>query len=195
MHGEPPMPEKLEEQRRALEDAFFAPEIAAAHAERLRLRELADAAIDALAEASDIGDRKLLRELFRVGIRAETLAALTLIPLIEVAWADGVMDEREKRAVLAGARSTRMAEDGPSYALLALWIEDRPAPGMFKLWREYVGSLCRNLSDEEIDRFKDNILRRTRDVAEAAGSFLGFGNNIARQVAAILSELHASFHR
>ena len=185
--------EELEEQRRALEEAFFAREGSEAHVAKLRMAELEEAALETLAAASGISDEALLRKLSGVGIRAETLAALTLVPLIEVAWSDGVMDAREKRAVLAGATSTGMTEDSPSYALLELWIDDRPAPGMFKLWGEYIGSLCRDLSDDEIDHFRDNILRRARDVAEAAGSFLGFGNNISRDEGALLSELKSRF--
>jgi len=62
-----------------------------------------------LAEASGLTDIDLVDRLVGLGIRASTLAALTLVPLIEVAWADDRMEAKERDAILAAAAATGRA--------------------------------------------------------------------------------------
>ncbi|MCJ2048106.1 hypothetical protein MKK58_26725 [Methylobacterium sp. J-078] len=95
----------------ALEDLFFAREEAASRrrdgglldAQRLR---------ETFAEASGITDDTLLRRLTNLGIGPDTLAALMLVPVVAVAWADGKMDDEERGSVLAAAADARLDVDG-----------------------------------------------------------------------------------
>jgi hypothetical protein len=104
--------QRLQGQQHALGDAFYRDD-AEAYRAPLELRREEEDALEGLADASGISDQAVLRKLAGLGIRADTLAALTLIPLIEVAWADGKMNPREREAVLSGARSTGISEDSP----------------------------------------------------------------------------------
>ena len=182
----------LQDRRRALEDAFFRRK-AEEHREALRLREREVAAREALAEASGIEDEAVLARLAELGIRADTLAALTLIPLVEVAWADGRMEEPERRAVLAGAESTGIDPDSPSHGLLRLWLEDRPPPDLVTLWRDFITALCKDLDPAERRRLADRILERGLRVAEAAGGFLGLTSAVSKEERAVLEELRGAF--
>jgi hypothetical protein len=177
----------LRERGRALEEAFF--QRKHEQRERLALREKELAAREGLAEASGIRDRAVLARLTGLGIRAETLAALTLFPLVEVAWADGRMEEKERRAVLAGAESTGIEPGSPSHALLRLWLEDRPAPDLGLAWRAFIGQLCRELADPERRNLGRNIVSRARRVAEAAGGLLGLRDPVSEEEEAVLAEL------
>ena len=154
----------LQDRQRALEDAFYREETESFRVQ-LELRRAEEDALEDLANASGINDEAVLRQLAGLGIRAETLAALTLIPLIEVAWADGEMDDKEQEAILSGAESTGIPKQSPSYGLLKIWIEDQPAPDLVDAWREFIGALCREFSDEQSDRLRANILGRAREVA------------------------------
>jgi hypothetical protein len=148
---------------------------------------------EVLAEATGITDEKLLVRLAELGIRVETLAALTLIPLIEVAWADDVMEEKERRAVLKAAVSSGIPEDSPSYGLLELWIAEKPPPDLVSIWREFIAALCESLTPDEAARLSDNVIGRAREVADAAGGFLGLVARISAQERAVLEDLGASF--
>ena len=79
---------------KALEDVFFAKE-----AEDLRkARRDEEAAVNRKAElsaSSGINDDTVLDQLIALNISSNTLTALSLVPLVEVAWADGSMDEDE----------------------------------------------------------------------------------------------------
>ena len=88
--------EFLGDRKKALEESFFAKENAKL-VERLRNRKLAEQAEQSLMQASGIRDTQILRKLVELGIEADTWAAISLVPLIEVAWADGNVDPKERR--------------------------------------------------------------------------------------------------
>ncbi len=73
----------LKDRQHALEDAFYR-EDTETYRDQLKLGREEKSALAGLAAASDISDEAVLRRLAGLGIRADTLAALTLIPLIEV---------------------------------------------------------------------------------------------------------------
>lgn len=187
---EAPCPE-LEPKARALEDAFYRRE---ADRYRLQLRESesAGATADQLTDAAGIPDSDVVGRLAGLGIRADTLAALTLIPLVEVAWADGRLDDGERQAVLSGAESYGLTAESPSHGLLQVWLEHRPAPELLELWCDYIGEVSRQLSVESRLRLKGHILGRARAVAEAAGGLLGFVA-VSREEESMLARLDAAF--
>ena len=186
------MGNELDPHGRQLDDAFFGGKAAAERA-RLTLQAEDRAARDLIAEATGITDTDLLAELAGLGIRVETLSALTLIPLVEVAWADGVLDDAERHAVLAGAVSTGIEPGSGSHRLLEIWTQDRPSPLMEKAWSQFVGALVQKLDGDEVPRLQENILRRAYDVAAATGDLLGHGSNVSDEEEETLEKLAKVF--
>ena len=88
-------PEILRDRGKSLEDEFFHREDQRL-LERLRDLRAAEASREALSKASGITQPEVLDRLLRLGIQAHTLAALSIVPLIEVAWADGALDAKTK---------------------------------------------------------------------------------------------------
>ena len=182
----------LSEREKALGDAFFqgsAEEIR----ERLALHDAETAARDALRDATGIENPDVLAELAGLGIRVDTLSALTLIPLIDVAWADGEMDAKECDAILQAAVATGVQPDSMSYRLLEIWMQEQPPPDLTNVWRSFIQALCETLSDGESGRLSENLLRRARDVAAAAGNHLDRTPHIAPEEEACLTALAAAF--
>ena len=184
--------DRLPKLGQALEAAFFEASDPHPYFELRRSEEAAEAR---LADASGITDRALLARLAGEGVRAETLAALMLIPLVQVGWADGKMDARERAAILSGAESTGIDPKSPSYRLLRLWLEDRPAPDLMQLWGEFIGALCEQLTDHERQRLRRNLLGRARSVTESARALLGLVDPVSREEARVLEELARAFER
>src|SRR5687767_14362149 len=87
-------------------------------------------------------DQQLLKNLVKAGVRADTLAALTLIPLVEVAWADGAVSADEREAVLKAAAENGVKQGSASYELLARWLAERPDVRVIASWKEYVHALA-----------------------------------------------------
>jgi hypothetical protein len=183
---------EVETRRRELEATFYR-DAAEAHRDRLRVEAEEHAASEALGRASGIDDGALLERLAGLGVRPETLAALSLIPLVEVAWADGTMDPRERASVLAGAISTGLPAGSPSIALLEIWTADRPPPDLLALWRDFTRALCRQLDPVERARFGGKVVGRARLVAEAAGDAAGRPPGVSPEEAAVLADLDKVF--
>lgn len=146
-----------------------------------------------LAEASGLTDIDLVDRLVGLGIRPSTLTALALVPLIEVAWADGQMDGKERDAILAGAEATGLEPESPSYRLLRIWTRERPAPALATAWHEFVRETVRELSSGERERFRARLMGRARDVAAAAGGILGLTSKISRSERRALADLDRAF--
>ena len=182
----------LGDRRRALEDQFFAKQ-SRQLLDGLRAKKEAGERMEALASASGIGDSAVLEKLAALEIGADTLAALSLTPLVAVAWASGVVEARERKAVLQAAGAEGLKTDEVSYQLLESWLSQRPGPELVSVWSDYLGALSAHLDQAARGALKNELLGRARAVAEAAGGFLGLGNKVSDEEARVLDELEAAF--
>jgi hypothetical protein len=118
-----------------------------------------------------------------------------VVPLVEVAWANGNVDQKERRAVMAGAEASGVTAGGPSHQLLQRWLERRPDGRLLQAWGEYIVGLCAQLDPGEKRALRDEILGRARTVAEAAGGYLGLLNKVSREEELVLEQLAKAFDR
>ncbi len=185
----PHSPEILRDRERALEDEFFRRED-----QRLveRLKELRGTAStrEALAKASGISDPAVLDTLLAHGIKAETVAALSFVPLLEVAWADGRLDAKERSAVLARAHEAGIESGSFAHGLLEAWLERRPDRGLLTAWTQFVHGLSARLSPTEAAAMKTALIQRARTVATASG---GLFSKISSEETAVLDRLEHAF--
>ena len=126
-----------------------------------------------LAHVSGIVEERVLQNLVQAGVRAETLAAVGLIPMVEVAWCDGSVSAEERDAVLNAAVSQNIHPGTASYEVLGQWLKDRPDPHVIRAWKEYVREVARLMPKESLAEMRKHMLDRCKRVAEAAGGFLG----------------------
>ncbi len=138
-------------------------------------------------------DGVLIGRLVEFGVTGSVAAALTLVPVIEVAWADGKIQQAEKDAVLGGSGECGIAAP-ECEELLAHWLSTRPQPSLFAAWTEYVRTLGRVMSEGEIAQLQEEIVDLTRAVAKAAGGIMGFGR-ISGAEEKVLVQVAAAFER
>jgi tellurite resistance protein len=188
----PDSPEILRDRGRSLEDEFFRREDQRL-LEKLNDLKTAAATREALARASGITAPEVLDRLLALGIKAETLAALSIVPLVEVAWADGSLDARERRAILDRARDTGMAPGSTAQALLEAWLERRPDAKLLDAWTHMVRGIRDQVGPDEAARLKASLLDQARAVASASGGVLGIGSKVSGAEAAMLARLDAAF--
>jgi hypothetical protein len=177
---------------RDLEDAFFLEEERKLM-ERLRALSKVKETKELLSKVSGIKDDRVLQKLVDLDVRPDLVASLAVIPLIEVAWADGGVDERERRAVLAAAESTGIRRGDIDYDLLDAWLTRRPDPRLLEAWKHYVEGLCAMLTPEERMALRGELLDHAYSVAEASGGFLGLGSKVSKDEAAVLRRLQEAF--
>jgi hypothetical protein len=180
----------LAERARALEDLFFQPLSDEARA-RLRAELRAPDPADALRAASGIADPELLTRLDEIGVAPATLLAVTLVPLIEVAWADGRIQQGERDAILRGADESGVTT-GAAHALLDRWLEARPPETLGEAWSRVVHALDERLLASERKQLMAEVASRARAIAEAAGGFLGIGA-VSNEEHEVIDRLEAAF--
>jgi len=177
----------FEERRKALENAFFHKRDQELLAQ-LGEREAKSQRKNRLAQATGIQDQAFLDRLDDLKICPETLDALLLVPLVEIAWADGKMHTRQREAVVAAAEHAGLQNKYEAYRLLQSWLDAKPPSQLLVCWRQYVCFLCRRMRPEEMQALRDDTMDRALFVAEAAGGLLGF-HRVGRQERAKLDEL------
>ncbi len=156
--------------------------------DKLRRQISEQQAKEALRAACGMDDGTLLTELVRIGVRPETMAAVALIPLACIAWADGKVEEDEKRQILAAERDAGITADSPSHQLLEHWLEQQPGDELLTAWKHYVAALREKLSQSADQLFGKDLLKRAKAVAESAGGFLPYGR-ISPSEAKVLGEI------
>jgi hypothetical protein len=186
------MPNYLTGYQKTLVDAFFHEQdqqlLKAFHERMEKMDRRAQ-----LTQVSGISDEVVLDRLIELDIGPETLAAIEVVPLLSVAWADGKIQPEERGAIIAAAAAAGIQPQDARYPLLEHWLDSRPGPAMFEAWKHYISGLCQRLEKSEIERLKDNVLGLAREVAEAAGGFLGIGSKISVAERTVLRKLERAF--
>jgi hypothetical protein len=183
--------EFLEVQRRKLEDAFFQ-ERDKVLIENLKKMKTMKETKESLAKVSGIKSEKVLDKLVELGVRPETLSSLSVIPLVEVAWADGSISKEEDTAVLKAAQSRGIQSGSIEFGLLKEWLEKKPPATLLDAWIHYMEGLCEQLTAAEKAAMKKEIVGGARAVAQASGGLLGI-NTISPEEKAVLSKMEKAF--
>jgi hypothetical protein len=184
--------EFLGERKRYLEEEFFKKQEKTL-LERMHAAQAQQTRRDALAQAAGVTDAAVLDKLLALGIDADTLLAMRLVPVVVVAWADGALDTKERQAVTASLANVGMAPDSPATQMVTNWLQSPPPPALFDAWQAYIASLCAQLSATERESLRTSVLGQARAVAEAAGGFLGFGSKVSQAEETVLQTLARAF--
>lgn len=177
----------LKKEARDLEEAFFAKEN-----ERL-LRELREKAkVDekrkALSVVVKTKNPALIDHLMGLGVEPESILAVGLVPLAAVSWADGRLEDKERNAILRAASERGIEPESAGYTLLDVWLKKKPNQQLMDAWKKYARDIWEQLTEQERILMREGIVGRAREIAEAAGGFLGM-RSISPQEKALLEEL------
>ena len=166
------MAEAFDARGKALENQFFRA-VDQALIERMQ-EEIADEnARQKLSEATGITNNPLLDELMESGIQTPSLVAFALLPLAQVAWADGQVDEEEKKVVFNTAAALGCQPDSSGWALLNGWLEQQPSDELWQTWLDFASHVENGLSQLSRGELITTIVHRAKAVAEATGGVLG----------------------
>lgn len=179
----------LDKRGRALEDAFFNKKDEELLA-KLRAQEEAKRKQGQLASATGIRDSAVLAELVADGIEPDRLTALVIVPIVLMAWRKGMIEPAERNAILRAAEQRGVVAGSPEWQLVEGWLERRPRKELRSAWESYVAAVREKLPPAAFAKLRDDIVGRAREVARAAGGFLGIASVSAdeRQVIAELEK-------
>jgi hypothetical protein len=184
--------DSMNDRRKELEESFFRKQNQAL-VEKLKAEKQKALDKEGISRVSGITQDEVLEKLVALKLNAETLAAFTLFPLIDVAWADGAVDGKEKKAVLDAAAQSGVKAGSDAQTMLEGWLLQPPPPAIRDAWVNYVQTLSATLPAGDRELLKRELLGRARAVAEAAGGILGIGAKISKTEADCLKKLEAAF--
>lgn len=141
------------------------------------------------AEAAGVAeDHAVLDDLEKLGWNAEMLKLLHLFPLLQVAWADGKLDPKERDLILEAAGVHGLTA-GPARDRLAGALSQRPSDDDFARATAILGVLVSALPEDQRAESKRNLVSYAAAIASATGGTLGFGSKVSAQEAAALQRI------
>ena len=159
--------------------------------ESARLEEIAVA----LAEKLQVDNPELLRRVMDLGVTLDTAPAFLLAPLVQVAWAEGEVTEREHKTVLRLAGARGVEESSPAHAQLLEWLQERPPDALFDTATEVIKVGLSVLPPGEREERIKRIVQACHEVAEASGGLarlLGLGSGVSGEEESLLDTITAT---
>jgi hypothetical protein len=140
-----------------------------------KLKRVFDAKRDReeLRKATGIADDQVLDRMMAVNAKGEMLTAFKLLPLVEIAWADGSYDQKEADAVVTAAIRHGIPRDSAALERIKEWLQRGPNPEARKAWYMYAEALRKALTPAELNTFREDLLKTARHIAEGSGGILG----------------------
>lgn len=128
-----------------------------------------------LAEFFFVEDAEILDTLLELGYSRETIFLLFLVPVIQVAWIDGSVTDKERRAVVEIARERGMEKDSPAEHMLKDWLTNRPPDEFFEKTLRLIWNILQTRPRAVRLIREQTLAHYCNVVASASGGFLGFG--------------------
>ena len=184
--------DSLDDRRKALEEQFFQQH------EKELVQKLKDAAAKKASKAelqklTGIADEQVLESLSALKLGGAATLVMSLYPVIAVAWADGKIDEEEKKAIMEASKSIGLEKGSAAWEYLQKWIEEKPESSWATLWSDYVKALCAKMKPDDKAMLKATVLGRATTVAEASGGFLGVVFRISGSEKKVMEKLAKAF--
>jgi hypothetical protein len=160
------------ERGRALEEEYFRKKDREL-VEKMRRTAAADQARGDLSKQTGVSDPSVLAELQELGFTADTVILLPLMPLLEMAWAEGGVTPAERQMLVSLARSRGIAEDSAADRQLNAWIAARPAPEVFTKSARLISALLDSGAPAANGLTADQLVKYAEQIASASGGLLG----------------------
>ena len=184
------MPERdsLAERGRAFEDDYFRKKDREL-IEKMRTAAAADQTRQALTSGTGLTDPALLAELQALGFAPDTVSLLPLVPLVQMAWAEGGVSEAERDLIFELARSRGIASASAADQQLNGWLENRPSDDVFAGAMRLIRAML-DSGAAPAGVSADEVVKHTEEIAAASGGILGIGR-ISAEERALLERITA----
>jgi hypothetical protein len=139
--------------------------------EKARERAKIQQQLRELGEQVGITDPEVSRELAELGFTPDTVRLLPLMPVLEVAWAEGGVTDAERKMVVEVARTRGIEAGSAADSQLAEWLDQRPVASVFRRANRLISALFG--TETRFELTPDDILKSSEAIAEASGGLFG----------------------
>lgn len=152
-----------------------------------RMRREADAATarKELESATGIHDPASLQDLEALGFTPRTIALLPLIPVLQVAWAEGGISTAERAMITDLARSRDIEAASEADVQLQEWLDRRPSDETFRKAGRLIAAMLDHPEGTEMQVSADDLIRYCEQIAQASGGIFGIGRVSAEEKSAL----------
>jgi hypothetical protein len=161
------------ERGRALEEEYFRKREQEL-IEKLRQRAAADATRQQLSEQLGVADEEIVRDLQALGYTPETVSLLHILPLVQIAWADGGVSDRQRTLIIEAARARGIKAGTLADAQLAEWLTARPPERLFDRTLRAIRAILESRPAAAREASRRDLLSYSTAIAQASGGVLGF---------------------
>jgi hypothetical protein len=179
--------EFLDERRRASEDDYFRKRDREL-IERMRLVAAAERDRSELSAKTGLDDPALLGELQDLGFTPQTLPVLPLVPIVQMAWAEGGITPAERTLLIKVARERGITAGSPADTLLDGWMARKPTNDVFEKATRLIRAMLESGAPDTPTMSADDLIKYCERIATASGGILGIGK-ISADERATLSEI------
>jgi hypothetical protein len=159
--------------------------------ERMRQAAAASEARQALEAQSGIHDPALLQELEALGFTPETVSLLPLVPIVQVAWAEGGVSAEERTLIVQLARQRGVGAGTAGDQQLATWLDERPSEDVFARATRLIRAILDTPDAERKGLTIEDLIQHCEEIAAASGGVLGF-RKISAEERTLLEQIEQS---
>jgi hypothetical protein len=142
-----------------------------------------------LAEASRINEPAILAALEKLGYDQTTVTLLFVVPLVQVAWADGSVSQSERDHIIAIASLRGVNENSPAYERLMAWLDRQPPDEFFQGTLNAIEAVLSSLPPIERKACKQALLLCCRDTAAGPCRLFGRMSRVCAAKRKVIEEI------
>lgn len=187
------MPQDLDDKRPHEEDYFRRRDQELI--EKLRKDATYEAERRRLAHEAGVPENHaILKDLEALGWSGDALKLMHLFPLVQVAWADGKVEAKERELILDAARAQGVVS-GSAYDRLLDALNNRPSDERFMRAVRVAQALLAALPEDQRATGARTLVSLAGEIAAATGGFFGFGTKVSPSEAAALALVASELER
>jgi len=182
--------DSLAERGRAIEEEYFRRKDREL-IEKMRQAAAAEQARGEMGRKTGLDDPVLLQELQELGFTPDTVVLLPIVPVLEMAWAEGGITPAERSLIVQLARSRGVAENSAADQQLTQWMTSRPDGAVFARAGRLIAAMLSSASGQAGTPLTTaDLVAYCERIAAASGGILGLRiGSISSEEKALLSRI------
>ena len=159
--------------------------------EKMRQKRAHEADRQKMSEMMGVNDQEVLEALQDLGYTSETIPLLHIVPLVEVAWAEGGVADRERDMIYKIAQARGVQPDTAAHELLSHWLENKPSDRFFENSLRAIRLVLDLLPEEQRQAGRKDLITYCNQIASAVSSGIFGPGKVQDEERALIAHIAA----
>ena len=138
-----------------------------------------------LETKTGLNDPELLNDLQELGFTPDTIQLLPIVPILQVAWAEGGVSDAERKLIVQLARARGITDASAGDRQLGDWLDRRPSEQVFASATRLIRAMLDRPTEGLGDLSADDVIKYSESIASASGGMFGIGKISAEEKATL----------